>query len=92
MKRITLALTAAVALTFATPVLANHAHGNSSQGSGNSAQASGGNSGSQNNNSYGSNNGLSAAEVRALQIRRECEMFAFRYWRFHPDYQHCRNY
>ncbi len=29
-------------------------------------------------------------ELRALQARNECRMFSFGYWRYHPDYQHCR--
>jgi len=29
-------------------------------------------------------------ELRALQMRKECRMYAFRYWRYHPDYRHCR--
>ena len=29
-------------------------------------------------------------ERRALQIRSECRMYSFGYWRYHPDYQHCR--
>lgn len=29
-------------------------------------------------------------ERRAIEIQKECRMFAYRYWRYHPDYQHCR--
>ena len=28
--------------------------------------------------------------LRAQQIRNECRTYAFRYWRYHPDYKHCR--
>jgi hypothetical protein len=33
--------------------------------------------------------GMSVQEYRALQARKECQTFAFMYWRYHPDYQHC---
>ncbi len=29
-------------------------------------------------------------ELRALRARSECRMYAFGFWRYHPDYQHCR--
>ncbi len=88
MKRLLLAATAAVALTVATPVLANHGHGNSSNSQNNQGNSASGSQG-QNGSSGGQGQAMSAEEVRALQIRRECDMFAFSYWRFHPDWQHC---
>ena len=30
--------------------------------------------------------------LREDQIRQECRTYAFRYWRYHPDYLHCRYY
>lgn len=31
-------------------------------------------------------------ELRIQQIRKECRTYAFKYWRYHPDYRHCRYY
>ena len=30
--------------------------------------------------------------LRENQIRQECRTYAFRYWRYHPNYLHCRYY
>ena len=30
--------------------------------------------------------------LREKQIRQECRTYAFRYWRYHPNYLHCRHY
>ena len=30
--------------------------------------------------------------ARELEIKKECRTYAFFYWRYHPDYLHCRRY
>lgn len=27
---------------------------------------------------------------KAEQVRKECRMYAFGYWRYHPEYRHCK--
>jgi len=94
MSKRLLGLCAAAALTasMAAPAAASgwynpqphgHAHGQQA--------AHGGHQGGQYANRGHGHGGhqMSAEERRALQIRKECQMYGFRWWRFHPDYRHC---
>jgi hypothetical protein len=96
MKQFALVVTAAVAVcTFATPTLAGSNNNNNQQGyyyrwepqnHGHGAlHAQNGSQAERQAQRYG----MSAEEYRALQIRKECQMYAFGYWRYHPDHLHC---
>lgn len=86
MRRLSLALAVSATLAFPLPADAGHAYtrynfAHSSQQSAPPADRK-----------KGRHHDARSREPRALQIRRECRLYAFHYWRYHPDYQHCRHY
>lgn len=91
LKRLTLGLAAAAVVAFAAPAMAHgpngywHYHNYGPYAQYQTTPSVKQQKTKRNYNHY-------QQEQRAAEIRKECQMFAFGPWRYHPDYQHCKYY
>lgn len=86
MKLLCLAVTLAVALMLSVPAMAGTSQHNYKYGPGTQKTAPS----TQKRRNKGPQRRDGWQAYQAEQARKECRMFAFKYWRYHPDYQHCR--